>query len=286
MKRVKYSCRSQARICAKFFILLATLMLAACDPPANSQQVASQPVARLAEPWAPYPFDGEAQIVSYNYLASFFSGFQMNARALEKGEFETAADHAARVSSREAYGPFSPDVIYALLIAHDGAFTFDADRSVFKPNLGVPNCGMTRFYTLEKTQLACKVGSVVDRQNKYVGENAFGVRIEVEEAVGRAFNLAISRDSKVLARTKFDDGYISGECQIDRDAEQMKYKLGFAYLIKLLSPEMKHGPMDLEIATISSPVDRQMDRQALQVTIVGYVCFDTTNNRLISANMF
>jgi len=221
-----------------------------------------------------------------NDRGQFFAEFSKNSESQKKGEFETTQEHEERIKNLDqALGVFSSTVIYALTPHKYSPFTYEADEGRFQPRSGNPYCYDLHF-NFERNGTACRIGTVVDKQDDYLGRNAFGTSANVTSEVGRDLYFVINKRSKVIKHANYGD-VLKGDCPIPREeAQPLSGHVDMAYLVRLTDVQIMQGGLEFKDATVASPREQRLSREGLPVEIVGYACYDDRNQEVFHTTMF
>lgn len=171
----------------------------------------------VVTPWKPTAFVQEEERLPVGYTGlnpkKFLDMFKskIGGNELKKGEFETSEEFAQRTTNKDALlAPINTSDLYAFRMGNidikydadaqayiigDASFSFSCwDPYPFKKSNWKQNA-----FSNSKGWVTCKVASVFDEYDTYVGSNAYGAAVTIDRYRGRDFALAFSNDSSMLS---------------------------------------------------------------------------------------
>lgn len=227
------------------FQLAILITLFAAITSAAQRPTGPRPTPRPASPAS--PFDISAARLSPGFKghdpAAVIEALADLQGKVGKSEFETSAEYLSRLKEMNKvplYGSVHPDSLLAFALSEEmsaEAFRYDADKKYFVGKLDTG--GRVELFT------------ELSKAGKFIGQNAFGVKVRVADVEMVTGGLKFSRDG-ALTENGFERGY---SMRFDMDAKTaFQKKPGMRMLIIGRLSNLRIGfDTDVKEATIAAP---------------------------------
>lgn len=255
---------------------IAAVLLVGCSraptpPPAKSpdQSTATRPAPA---PWSPPVFEFNSEVAKEPEIGVFFAALHNRSVQLEKKEFETTAEHQARLADLDAaLAPLSLSATY-VFFPQDVSLQYDADKETYAPKLGVI---CSERYPRGAEGIACKFAQITDRTYSYEGRNAFGTGAQVQSREGRTLYLDFPRAT--FAGKRFRTRYwlrLPADCPVPLDVARQFGSNGIrvGYVVSIREPKVLKGETEYQSPTVDAPYEKKFVDRFLPATLHGYVC--------------
>ena len=218
-----------SNFCLLFIVLVIIYNLSQPESIPNTETKIASKITEstpiVSKAWEPVPFElkGASLPPYYSGLDAekFFDLFENKIEQLNsyniKGQYETSVEFEKRKKNKdEILAPLSTSTLYAFHLI-DIPKSYDADNQIY--TIGdylftyTDRCKRTNKYEDKDKEdyLLCLVQSIYSKDDTYIGNNAFGVSVEIKRTWRHNFSLALKNNPQYYSYFNCNRKY-GGDC--------------------------------------------------------------------------